>query len=43
MLHKRANYASFKGWKAFDSNLNRYWLVENLNNKLYNNLREFYI
>ncbi|QHS54406.1 DUF4835 family protein [Mucilaginibacter sp. 14171R-50] len=36
-----AQTTSFKGWKAFDSNLNRYWLAENLNNKLYNNLREF--
>jgi hypothetical protein len=36
-----AQTTSFKGWKAFDSNLNRYWLVENLNNKIYNNLREF--
>jgi hypothetical protein len=34
-----AQTTSFKGWKAFDSNLNRYWLAENLNNKLYNNLR----
>jgi hypothetical protein len=36
-----AQTTSFKGWKGFDSNLNRYWLIENLNNKLYNNLREF--
>ncbi|RFZ81594.1 DUF4835 family protein [Mucilaginibacter terrenus] len=36
-----AQTASFKGWKAFDSNLNRYWLAENLNNKIYNNLRSF--
>ncbi|GGH18984.1 type IX secretion system protein PorD [Mucilaginibacter phyllosphaerae] len=36
-----AQTTSFKGWKAFDNNVNRYWLVENLNNKLYNNLREF--
>jgi hypothetical protein len=34
-----AQSTSFKGWKAFDSNLNRYWLVENLNNKVYTNLR----
>ncbi|TSD64169.1 DUF4835 family protein [Inquilinus sp. KBS0705] len=34
-----AQTSSFKGWKAFDSNLNRYWLSENLNNKLYQNLR----
>jgi hypothetical protein len=36
-----AQPSSFKGWKAFDSNLNRYWLAENLNNKLYLNLRSF--
>ncbi|MBK0377933.1 type IX secretion system protein PorD [Mucilaginibacter segetis] len=36
-----AQTSSFKGWKAFDSNLNRYWLSENLNNKLYLNLRGF--
>ncbi|GAA4341936.1 DUF4835 family protein [Mucilaginibacter gynuensis] len=36
-----AQTASFKGWKAFDSNLNRYWLAENLNNKIYNPLRSF--
>ncbi|AMR30294.1 hypothetical protein A0256_02110 [Mucilaginibacter sp. PAMC 26640] len=34
-----AQTSSFKGWKAFDSNINRYWLSENLNNKIYNNLR----
>ncbi|GAB3929454.1 type IX secretion system protein PorD [Mucilaginibacter myungsuensis] len=36
-----AQSASFKGWKAFDSNTNRYWLAENLNNKIYTNLRAF--
>lgn len=36
-----AQSTSYKGWKAFDSNLNRYWLAENLNNKVYNNLRGF--
>lgn len=36
-----AQSASYKGWKAFDSNLNRYWLAENLNNKNYAPLREF--
>ncbi|HEX8609485.1 MAG TPA: DUF4835 family protein, partial [Pedobacter sp.] len=30
-----AQTTSFKGWKAFDNTLNRYWLAENLNNKLY--------
>jgi hypothetical protein len=36
-----AQTTSFKGWKAFDNTLNRYWLAENLNNKLYLNLRSF--
>lgn len=36
-----AQSSSYKGWKAFDSNLNRYWLAENLNNKVYANLRGF--
>jgi hypothetical protein len=30
-----------KGWKAFDGNTNRYWLQENLNNKIYQPLRSF--
>jgi uncharacterized protein DUF4835 len=30
---------SYKGWKAFDGNVNRYWLAENLNNKVYTPLR----
>ena len=36
-----AQSSSYKGWKAFDSNINRYWLAENLNNKLYAPLRSF--
>lgn len=36
-----AQTSSYKGWKAFDSNTNRYWLVENLNNKTYAPLRSF--
>lgn len=36
-----AQNSSSKGWKAFDGNINRYWLAENLNNKLYQPLREF--
>jgi len=36
-----AQSSSYKGWKAFDGNLNRYWLCENLNNKLYAPLRSF--
>jgi hypothetical protein len=34
-----AQTSSFKGWKAFDGTTNRYWLSENLNNKLYQPLR----
>lgn len=33
--------AGFKGWKALDGNINRYWLAENLNNKIYASLRDF--
>ncbi|MDO3629130.1 DUF4835 family protein [Mucilaginibacter sp. BT774] len=36
-----AQAGSSKGWKAFDGNVNRYWLSENLNNKAYLGLREF--
>ncbi|RYE12584.1 MAG: DUF4835 family protein [Sphingobacteriales bacterium] len=36
-----AQTGSSRGWKAFDSNTNRYWLAENLNSKLYANLRSF--
>lgn len=36
-----AQTSNSKGWKAFDGNNNRYWLAENLNNKLYQPLREF--
>jgi hypothetical protein len=36
-----AQTSNFKGWKAFDDNSNRYWLVENLNNKTYAPLRNF--
>ena len=36
-----AQSSNYKGWKAFDSNLNRYWLAENLNNKVYAGLRGF--
>jgi hypothetical protein len=36
-----AQTSSYGGWKAFDGNVNRYWLSENLNNKLYNPLRSF--
>ena len=30
-----------KGWKAYESQKNRYWLVENLLNPSYNSLRKF--
>ena len=36
-----AQASSYRGWKAFDSNTNRYWLIENLNNKVYEPLRIF--
>jgi hypothetical protein len=36
-----AQSSSAKGWKAFDGSVNRYWLAENLNNKLYQSLRSF--
>ena len=36
-----AQAGNYKGWKAFDSNTNRYWLAENLNNKIYTPLRNF--
>jgi len=36
-----AQSSSYTGWKAFDSNTNRYWLSENLNNKIYAPLRGF--
>ena len=35
-----AQSAPNSGWKAFDSLRNRFWLVENLNNKSYNPIRE---
>jgi hypothetical protein len=36
-----AQTSTYKGWKAFDGNTNRYWLAENLNDKLYAPLRSF--
>jgi len=36
-----AQSSSYTGWKAFDGTTNRYWLSENLNNKLYQQLRSF--
>jgi len=37
-----AQSSSYKGWKAFDSNTNRYWLSENTMNKTYIPLRDFF-
>ncbi|MFD2144847.1 type IX secretion system protein PorD [Mucilaginibacter antarcticus] len=36
-----AQTSSYKGWKGFDGNANRYWLAENLNNKVYEPMRLF--
>lgn len=35
-----AQSASYPGWKAFENLKNRYWLIENLNNKSFLPLRE---
>ncbi len=40
-LVTNAQSASFVGWKAFDGSTNRYWLIENLTNKIYQPLRGF--
>jgi hypothetical protein len=36
-----AQNESFSGWKAFESQKNRYWLVENYSNNSYGDLRKF--
>jgi hypothetical protein len=36
-----AQNATERGWKAFDGNRNRYWLVENMTNPAYRPLRQF--
>lgn len=36
-----AQNAQEKGWKAFESRKNRYWLIENILNDRYKGLREF--
>jgi len=36
-----AQNAQEKGWKAFESRKNRYWLIENILNDRYKNVREF--
>jgi len=37
-----AQNASYKGWKGFENLRNRYWLIENLNNKSFLPIREGY-
>ncbi len=37
-----AQNASYKGWKGFENLHNRYWLIENLNNKSFLPIREGY-
>lgn len=37
-----AQNAREKGWKAFESMKNRYWLAENLNNSSYSKIRKFW-
>ncbi len=39
---QNAQNAQEKGWKSFESQRNRYWLVENLLNSKYAPIREFY-
>ncbi|MDP4266762.1 MAG: DUF4835 family protein [Bacteroidota bacterium] len=36
-----AQNASEKGWKSYESNKNRYWLVENLLNPIFSPVRQF--
>ncbi len=36
-----AQSSNERGWKAFDGNRNRYWLIENLRNASYRPLRQF--
>jgi hypothetical protein len=37
-----AQIAAYTGWKSFDSNRNRYWLIENLNDQSNQVIRQFY-
>lgn len=37
-----AQNASFKGWKSFEDQRNRYWLVENLMNPAYDPINHFF-
>ncbi|RLD57234.1 MAG: DUF4835 domain-containing protein [Bacteroidetes bacterium] len=36
-----AQNSAYKGWKAFETQKNRYWLVENYTNNSYSDLRKF--
>jgi hypothetical protein len=36
----RSQNAREKGWRAFEGNINRFWLIENLTNKAYGPFRE---
>lgn len=36
-----AQNTSYRGWKAFESHKNRYWLTENLMNNSYSSIHEF--
>ncbi|MBR6438997.1 MAG: DUF4835 family protein [Bacteroidales bacterium] len=42
MVVTHAQSAVEPGWKAFDSNKNRYWLIENFTNAAYRPLRQFF-
>lgn len=37
-----AQTSTYKGWQAIDNTINRYWLSENINNKIYQPLRSFF-
>ncbi|MFC2151890.1 DUF4835 family protein [Bacteroidota bacterium] len=41
LIVNNAQNAPEKGWKAFESRKNRYWLIENILNDRYKGLREF--
>ncbi|OFX17093.1 MAG: DUF4835 domain-containing protein [Bacteroidetes bacterium GWA2_31_9] len=41
IIVNNAQNSQYKGWKAFESTKNRYWLVENILNDNYSSLREF--
>lgn len=37
-----AQNSAYKGWKSYESQKNRYWLLENLTNASYSGIRSFY-